>query len=430
MRRVDPAGAARLPIFCSSVQVLRKRAADADDAPCQCAIAGIQFDDHGKAQRAGGILQRRQRIDDGVVADAEGFQHTVCFGRGEAGPSRVDQRERAAFRADARSGGSGSGCGGGHFEQPFLVVAVGVEERKCIDRVLWRVEVRDAARLQRRVHVGAVDRAQPRGEYAAFGAHRARRPRPPAPLPSRRIAGRGTCKRDHGIDIRILERERRPPQRGAPPARRRERRSGSRSWRRLPRCPAAARRASRPFQARTRRAEARDPMRRPPPALLDRVRSRRSRAGRPAESVPSDRMRAAANSCVYVCTRTVPARRQRRVEHRIRPKRRDFGSSERPAFSTMTGFVRAAARSAEMNVRASRDLLDIEHDAVGHGIDEQQVEQFAEADVDRPPPSDMTVENPMPSGVAKSSIAVRHRAGLRDRARAVPAAPSARRTSR
>ena len=71
-------------------------------------------------------------------------------------------------------------------------------------------------------------------------------------------------------------------------------------------------------------------------------------------------MRAAANSCVYVRTRTVPARcsaasntasgigamSPSSAASRAR-------SSERPAFSTTTGLMRAAARSADRNARAS-----------------------------------------------------------------------------
>ena len=100
-------------------------------------------------------------------------------------------------------------------------------------------------------------------------------------------------------------------------------------------------------------------------------------------------MRAAANSCVYVRTRTVPARFSAASNTasalgaapgpRCVPARR----RERPDFSTTTGLVRAAARSADRKRRAIAQRLDVEQDAVGAGIEQQRVEQLAEVDVER-----------------------------------------------
>ena len=68
---------------------------------------------------------------------------------------------------------------------------------------------------------------------------------------------------------------------------------------------------------------------------------------------PGARMRAAAKSCVYVCTRTVPARIIAAV-NTASGATLSGASSERPDFSTTTGLVRAAARSADRNARESR----------------------------------------------------------------------------
>ncbi len=71
-------------------------------------------------------------------------------------------------------------------------------------------------------------------------------------------------------------------------------------------------------------------------------------------------MRAAANSCVYVRTRTVPARCSAALNTvsgigamSSSPSGSRIASSDRPAFSTTTGLMRAAARNADMNARAS-----------------------------------------------------------------------------
>ena len=286
------------------------------------------------------------------------------FGRVEIGRLRVRLRRR-------------------DFEQPLLVAPVRRQERERVDGVLGREEVRDAAGLQRMVHVGPIDRAQPRAEDRLGGVARDGRHR------VRRLDGADDrarhVQRDDGIGVRVGKRGRdhgrelRGLRVAAHVDRIRARRSRA----------AAACRAPRPCPARSARARRRRRPRNRPPAPRVRARSTRSRAGRRAGSCPS---RGCAPPRTTACTRA----RAQYPPASAPPSNTASGampgspsasvssarSSERPALSTTTGLVRAAARSADRKAPRFAHALDVEQDAVGHRVVHQRLEQLAESDVD------------------------------------------------
>ena len=91
-----------------------------------------------------------------------------------------------------------------HFEQPFLVAPIRREKRERVDGVLRRVEVRDAARLERLLHCRPVDRAEPRAEHRL-----ARTPRATAATAcaasTAPMIGRGTCSATTASTLRIRQ---------------------------------------------------------------------------------------------------------------------------------------------------------------------------------------------------------------------------------
>ena len=96
------------------------------------------------------------------------------------------------------------------------------------------------------------------------------------------------------------------------------------------------------------------------------------------------RIRAAANSCVYVLTRTVPARfiAASKTASRRRPVAR--GALHRAPGPQDDDRLRPRRR-AQRRQEAPRvaDRLGVKQDAVGVRVDDERVEQLAETDVDR-----------------------------------------------
>ena len=193
-------------------------------------------------------------------------------------------------------------------------------------------------------------------------------------------------QRDDRVDVGVRRAPWRPRRRSARASHRRARRPDC--------CAAASRRKQRVERAPRRRRRA---WRARTPARQPRCRPRACPGPRPLATMasrspcgmrPSARMRAAAKSCVYVRTRTVPARASAASNTRsggsTARRRIDGGacSCERPAFSTTTGLVRAAMRSADMNARASPTRFDVQQDAVGGRVVHERIEQLAEPDVD------------------------------------------------
>ncbi len=90
-----------------------------------------------------------------------------------------------------------------NLEQPFLMASIGGEERKSLDRVLGRVEVRDTTCFQRLAHFRALDRTQPCRQHGLARVTRDRSDRAcRIGRPDRRPRH---VQHDRRIDVRIGE---------------------------------------------------------------------------------------------------------------------------------------------------------------------------------------------------------------------------------
>ncbi len=259
------------------------------------------------------------------------------------------------------------------FEQPRLVGPIRRQERKRVDGILRREEIRYAARFERVVHFAPIDRAEPRGEHRLPVVARDIRER----MRGLHCAGVGTghVQRDDDVDVGIVERD--CHGRGVAFGRRiahvdrirvrrvvREQRVELRGGftRERGERDAVLRCAVRREQRRTPTVrDDREPLTaRYPAARQDPGGGKKLRIGLDADGAGA---------------------RKRRVEHCVR---RDIGRrlERAPCLQHDDGLrARGGAQRGHECPRVAR-FLDIEQDAVGDGILQQQVEQLAEADVD------------------------------------------------
>ena len=330
------------------------------------------------ARRAQRLLQRvgtRRRARPGVRRRASSSlrlqvgQHRTVGARG-LGSDPFSERRLEGLRLGLRRR---------HFEQPRLVAPIRGHERERLDRVFRRVEIRNAARVAARRGRRGRSMAPSQAPSTGFDAPRATvataRAASVAP-----ISGRSTCSASTASTL------------------------GSRS--------AAATAAASAPESR-RRARSPDWTR---GRCAGRIRA--SAASVSGESTASGTPRSAAVSAASVpgpwplvtmreviATRN-PAHRQnpgrgkelrvrhhahgarafhRSVEDRVGRRRARLDRAPAPSSGRLAArrpaSSRAAARSADMKRRASRTAFDVEQDAVGPGIADERVEQFAEADV-------------------------------------------------
>ena len=256
--------------------------------------------------------------------------------------------------AVARSGGSGSACGGGTSSSHSWLRRYAARNGQRLDRVLRRVEIGDAAGLQRVVDVLPVERAEPRSQHGLGDPRATAATACAASIAG--VIGRVTCNASTastcGSDSVA-----------ATAAASRAGGASARTSTGLARTISLGSSASSACTVSGIELGERDPGRhggvRGKQSRV-RVRWRRWRGGCRAESCPSPgcaRRRTAACTCARARCRRAAARRRTPYPASARCRRRRpdsrVGSSERPAFSTTTGLMRAAARNADMNARAS-----------------------------------------------------------------------------
>ena len=109
---------------------------------------------------------------------------------------------------------------------------------------------------------------------------------------------------------------------------------------------------------------------------------------------------AAQNSSCSDCTRNIPTRRK--AASYTASIWREAGSPPRPARTTRTGLIRAAARAADRNLRA---LVSVSRDSRMAWVSGSQASQSNRSLKSRSArsPSAIALEKPMPWGVAHSS---------------------------
>ena len=291
------------------------------------------------------------------------------------------------------------GLGRRHLEQPFLMMAISREERERFDGVLRRIEVGDAARFERRAGFAAIDRAEPRRQHGLRRTRRHRRHR------TRGIGGTYDGSRhmqgQHRIHAFIAECSFDGGGHRSPATHRRAHRSDcdSRHW---------AATWLRALSSRRRKVRQRD-------AAIRRAVGRQ-RSG--AAAVGDDRDPVAARASVH---RQDPRRGKelgvrldahragalhRRVEDRVWRRRVDGSELHRPPCPQHDDRLRPR-RGAQRRQEAPRvaDRFGVEQDAVR--MRDRRPARPAGRRIPRPspPPNAATVEKPMPTDAAKSSIA-------------------------